>query len=131
MTNQLQAHILLVEDNKINLMLTKKLVQNLGYTITTAESGQEALALVEIHSFDLMLTDIQMPLMNGLELARNMRGLNDERKSSIPIIALTGYAGEEEINEALKAGINEVLTKPFGPEAIDLLIKKMIGRQPR
>lgn len=128
MMNQPQSHILLVEDNKINLMLIKKLIQNLGYTITTAESGEEALVLISKHSFDLLLTDIQMPVMSGLDLARSTRRLADVVKSKIPIIALTGYAGDDEIQDALNAGINAVLTKPFGPEAMDELIKKMLGR---
>ncbi len=127
MTNQPQAHILLVEDNKINLMLTKKLIQNLGYAITTAESGEDAMVLIGNHSFDLLLTDIQMPVMSGLDLARSTRKLDDEVKSRIPIIALTGYAGDDEIQDALNAGINAVLTKPFGPEAMDELIKKILG----
>jgi len=127
MMNQPQAHILLVEDNKINLMLTKKLIQNLGYAITTAESGEDAMVLIGNHSFDLLLTDIQMPVMSGLDLARSTRKLDDEVKSRIPIIALTGYAGDDEIADALNAGINAVLTKPFGPEAMDELIKKILG----
>lgn len=118
-------HILIVEDNKINLMLTKRLVQNLGYAISTAESGVEALEKIKDTDFDLVLTDIQMPLMNGLELAANIRVLEDEIKKRLPIIALTGYAGDDEMHEALNSGVNEILTKPFGPESLDLLIKKL------
>ncbi|MFM7079951.1 MAG: response regulator [Bacteroidota bacterium] len=120
-----QMHILIVEDNKINLMLTKRLVQNLGYAISTAESGVEALEKIKDTDFDLVLTDIQMPLMNGLELAANIRVLEDEIKKRLPIIALTGYAGDDEMHEALNSGVNEILTKPFGPESLDLLIKKL------
>ncbi|MEY3343134.1 MAG: hypothetical protein RL090_818 [Bacteroidota bacterium] len=121
-----QLHILIVEDNKINLMLTKRLVQNLGYAISTAESGVDALDKIKTTHFDLILTDIQMPLMNGLELAASIRKLEDEAKKHLPIIALTGYAGDDEVKEALNSGVNEILTKPFGPESLDLLIKKLI-----
>jgi CheY-like chemotaxis protein len=107
-------------------MLTKRLVQNLGYAISTAESGVDALDKIKTTHFDLILTDIQMPLMNGLELAASIRKLEDEAKKHLPIIALTGYAGDDEVKEALNSGVNEILTKPFGPESLDLLIKKLI-----
>ncbi|MFN5324345.1 MAG: response regulator [Bacteroidota bacterium] len=114
-------NILLVEDNKINMMLTRKLVEKTGCTTAIAYSGEEALSILREQRFDCVFTDIQMPQMNGLELARKIRELGIE---NTPIIAMTGYVGDDEKTAMKEAGINDILAKPFSFEELVTTISK-------
>lgn len=121
---------MLVEDNKINQMLVKKMIENLGCQVWVANSGFEALQLLEANTPDLILTDIQMPDMNGMELAIKIKNHSDTKIATIPIWALTGYAGEDEKNATLSSGILGVLIKPFGQEELRTAISQTLGISP-
>lgn len=102
--------ILLVEDNKINILYIKTLLERRGAKVSEAHNGQEALKEIRNTHFDLVLMDIQMPVMDGLEASRIIR---NELGMSIPIIAQSANTLEKEIQECFDIGINDYLAKPF------------------
>jgi len=102
--------ILLVEDNKINRMVVKNALQHYNCNIIEAENGLEVLEILKTRNFDLILMDIQMPEMDGIEATKVIR---NELKLSIPIIALTASAFKTEIEKCKQAGMNDYVTKPF------------------
>ena len=117
--------ILAVEDNELNRMIVVSILKELGCELTEAQNGQEALEVFETSSpdaFDLILMDIQMPVMDGYEATRRIRALPRPDAYTVPIIAMTANAFSEDIEKALASGMNDVATKPLD---IKLLLKKM------
>jgi two-component system, cell cycle response regulator DivK len=108
--------ILVVEDQPDNRRILRDLLSNAGYELIEAESGEEALAAVEVQRPDLILMDIQLPVMDGYEATWRLRS-NPELKS-IPIIAVTSYALAGDEAKALAVGCNAYVTKPFSPRAL-------------
>ncbi|MGB1217748.1 MAG: response regulator, partial [Saprospiraceae bacterium] len=113
--------ILLVEDNKINQLVVAKLLRKLDIQVVTAENGQIALDKMQEQYFDLILMDIQMPIMDGYRATAEIRKSQDPRVRDIPIIALTASAYLTEREKAKLFGMNDHVGKPFGPD--DLLDK--------
>ncbi len=119
------AHLLLVEDNQINQIIAEELLKSVGYTLDIAQNGQEAIDMIEKNQYDLVLMDIQMPIMDGLTATKQIR--KQERFASLPIIAMSAHAmtGDREIS--LAHGMNEHITKPIAPEilykTLDLWLK--------
>lgn len=114
-----QARILLVEDNATNREVALKMLASKGMSVTCVENGQEAVEEFIAHDFDLILMDLQMPVMDGYEAARQIRAI-DCPKANIPIIALTAAAMVGEREKCMEAGMNEYLTKPVNyKELID------------
>ena len=123
--------VLLVEDNKINQMLLKKMIENLGCCVTTADNGIHALEkLCGEENFDIVLTDIQMPVMGGFELANSIRMSDNATLATIPVLALTGYADELDRVAAKDSGIQEILTKPIGQVEIKEALLRALGISP-
>lgn len=110
------ARVLLVEDNPINQEVAAQLLQIVGMQVTVAENGRIALDLAEQQDFDLILMDVQMPVMDGLEATRAIRNLPD--RQSVPIVAMTANAFAEDRLKCLEAGMNDHLTKPIEPETL-------------
>ncbi len=106
--------ILLVEDDPINREVTLGLLEDAGLTADTAEDGIEALAMVEAKAYDLILMDMQMPRMDGLEATRLIRKMHYGER--LPIVAMTANAFEEDRERCLKAGMNDHVAKPVDPE---------------
>ena len=118
-------HIMVVEDNEINRMIVVSILEDQECELTEARDGQEALASFEGSRpdyYDLILMDIQMPVMNGYEATRSIRSLDRPDAKSVPIIAMTANAFREDIEKALDAGMDDVATKPLD---IGLLLKKI------
>src|SRR5215467_2415433 len=108
--------ILVVEDQADNRRILRDLLGNAGYELVEAESGEEALTAVETKRPDLILMDIQLPVMDGYEATRRIRSKPELR--SIPIIAVTSYALAGDEAKALAIGCNAYVTKPFSPRAL-------------
>ena len=102
--------VLVVDDHPINHEFAAEALRRLGHAVTTASSGQEALALLEARAFDLVLMDVQMPEIDGLEATRRFRAM--ERGRHTPVVALTAHSGREERERCVAAGMNDVITKP-------------------
>ncbi len=111
-----QEHLLLVEDNEINQLIAMELLSKAGYTIDVANHGQEALDLLAEKDYDLVLMDIQMPIMDGLTTSREIR--KQKRFAHLPIVAMSAHAmtGDKEISIA--NGMNDHITKPIVPEVL-------------
>lgn len=101
--------VLIVDDNSINLMITQKTIEKLKYTCTAVNSGGKALELLESEKFDVILMDLNMPVLSGFETTKIIR----ERGIKTGIIALTAYDKEEVMEEAFLAGFNDVISKPY------------------
>lgn len=109
-----QLHILLVDDNSINLKLVSTFLKRSGHVVVAAESGIEAIGLLKENYFDLILMDIEMPGMSGFETVNEIRsGASGSEKSSIPVIAMTAHAYEEMEEKCLNIGMNGFVTKPL------------------
>jgi CheY-like chemotaxis protein len=118
--------ILLVEDNLINQKITLLTLKPLVFGIDTALNGKEALDKFGTSNYDLILMDIQMPLMNGLIAAEKIRALESTTNSHIPIIAISANAMIGDKEKCLSAGIDDYLSKPFQSSALIEMIKKII-----
>ncbi|MDR3073136.1 MAG: response regulator [Deltaproteobacteria bacterium] len=105
--------VLLVEDNEINQEIAVSVLQGMGITPAVANNGVEAVRLWEGRDFDLILMDIQMPVMDGLTAARRIREGGDDRSKSVPIIAMTANAMSGDREKSLDAGMNDHITKPL------------------
>ncbi len=106
-------HLLVVDDSEMNLLVIKMIFKKLGISFDTAVDGFDALKCVETKVYDMILTDIQMPKMDGLELTQRIRNLGDPAKSAVPIIAITGQISAESHKLYLSAGLNDYIIKPF------------------
>jgi len=127
--NSLQGmKILLVEDNKINQKVTKKFLTKWGVETTIADNGQIALDFVQINEYDLVLMDMQMPVMNGIEATKAIRELGDDFEK-LPIIALTASAVLDMKRTAIKAGLNGFITKPFTPDILYAKISQCYNKE--
>ena len=113
--------ILLAEDNKINSYAAKTLMEQDGHHVTVAENGEEAVDAVNNSDevFDVILMDIHMPKVDGIEACERIRALKDESKRSTPIIALTANILQDEKQKCFDAGMNNFITKPFAPEKLN------------
>jgi CheY-like chemotaxis protein/HPt (histidine-containing phosphotransfer) domain-containing protein len=118
--------ILLVEDNEMNRVVAETILTQYGATIAEAVNGMDALDALRHNHFDIVLMDIQMPVMDGLEATRHIR---QELASNIPIIALTANAVKGEMQKCIQAGMNDYLSKPFEEEDLIRLIAKWLGRE--
>lgn len=106
--------ILLVDDEPINREIAAMLLEDVNLLVDMAENGAEALALASLHKYDLILMDMQMPLMDGLEATRLIRLLPDS--ASMPIVAMTANAFAEDRGRCMMAGMNDFISKPIAPE---------------
>ena len=120
------AHILLVDDNSLNLLVAQELLKPLQLQIDTAENGKDAVAMVQERHYDLVLMDVQMPVMNGYEATRQIRALTDPALSGITILAITANAFDEDRKKVLECGMDGFLSKPIIiEELIDTLQKNL------
>ncbi len=118
--------ILLVEDNYLNQKFVAAALLKAGHSIEIAENGKVALEKYRSKQYDLILMDIQLPLIDGLETTKRIRKNEQKyRKPAIPIIAVTAYAIEHDKKQCLDAGMNEYLTKPFKPEELLQIIDQL------
>ena len=124
-------HILLAEDNELNMEIAEFMLQNEGVEVTKAWDGQEAVKIFEKSrsgEFDVILMDIMMPVMNGYEAAKMIRSLDREDAKAIPIIAMTANAFTEDRLRAKEAGMDEHVAKPVDVESLIKVIHGLVGR---
>jgi PAS domain S-box-containing protein len=110
-----QLFVLLVEDNDINRLYAKSILKNWNCVTDTAENGLVAVEMIKNQEYDVILMDIQMPVMDGYETTRAVR-LMDAPQGSVPIIALTANATKADVDKCIAAGMDDYLPKPFTPD---------------
>ncbi|MGI9543846.1 MAG: response regulator, partial [Cyclobacteriaceae bacterium] len=108
-----EKNILVVEDDDFNVQLIQLILNKWGVNFDVARNGKEALTRIADRRYDLILTDIQMPELSGVELAQHIRNLDDAEKATTPIIAITANVMQNDLNQYLQLGIDDYLTKPF------------------
>ena len=116
--------VLLAEDNIVNQRVASALLEKIGHRVTICNNGLEAVKAVTDGAFDLVLMDIQMPVMDGLAAAVAIRALADPHKARIPILAISANVRESDIALYRSHGIDEVLTKPLRPEILHSLLRR-------
>ena len=121
-------HILLAEDNMINAMLATQVLTRKGFTIDHVVNGELALEALEKRQYDVVLMDIQMPVMNGINTSKAIRELSGI-KSRIPIIAMTAHSLVGEMQNCYSAGMNSYVTKPFKPNELCTAIIEVLKQE--
>jgi signal transduction histidine kinase/CheY-like chemotaxis protein len=122
--------MLIAEDNPVNVMLMKKLLSKWNITPTIAENGERAVELVQYGNFDIILMDLQMPVMNGFDAAMEIRKMADTKKAAIPIIALTASALFDIREKVHSSGMNDYVSKPFKPDELFEKIQTLVASVP-
>jgi len=117
--------LLIVDDNATNLKLARVLLTSEGYVVRTASDAEEALTVLETFAPRLILMDLQLPGIDGLELTRRLKA--DPRRKHIAILALTAYAMKGDDEKAFAAGCDGYVTKPIDPETLPALITKHLA----
>ncbi len=120
--------VLLVEDDRINCRALQRMLEKKGYTVHWADNGQKAVDAVRERAFDLILMDVQMPEMDGLEATRRIRALESKTGSHVPIVALTAHAMKGDRERFMDAGMDEYLAKPVEFDALLILLSRLCGQ---
>jgi len=121
----MSQRILVVEDQEDNRRILRDMLSNAGYELVEAESGEEALTAVGAQRPDLILMDIQLPVMDGYEAARRIKSNPD--MTAVPIIAMTAYALAGDEAKAQAAGCNAYISKPFSPRALLAKVREYLS----
>jgi PAS domain S-box-containing protein len=124
--NHRGRRILLAEDEPINREMTSELLQDVGLVIDAAEDGVDAVGLAELSDYDLILMDMQMPKMDGLEATRRIR--QSARGAATPVLAMTANAFAEDKARCFEAGMNDFIVKPVEPEALFSVLVRWLAR---
>jgi two-component system, sensor histidine kinase and response regulator len=120
--------VMLAEDNAVNQRLATRLLEKRGHHVTIASNGQEALDLLDRGSYDLVLMDVQMPLLDGLEATRLIREREKRSGCHQPIVALTAHAVKGDKERCEQAGMDGYLAKPIRPQELDAVLQEYIDR---
>ncbi len=118
--------VLLVEDNEINQLIGRDILEQVNMVVSTADNGLEALQALSKEAFDLVLMDIQMPVMDGLEAARRIRQM-PAPVGTVPIVAMTAHAMEQDREKSLAAGMNDHTTKPIEPDKLYAVLARLLS----
>jgi CheY-like chemotaxis protein len=119
--------VLIAEDSSVIQNLTKKILQFQNFEISSVKNGEQVLQALAKEPFDILLLDINMPVMDGMECAKQVRALPDPAKANIPIVAITGNARNYSIEDFKSVGINEYLQKPLNFDNLVDVVKKLTG----
>jgi len=120
------SRLLVVDDNDVNLMIAKEILSNAGMVVETAVNGEQALSKLRDGAYDLVLMDLQMPQMDGLQATRALREQPGHRAT--PVVGLTASAMLSERDDCLAAGMNDVLTKPYEPRHLVEVVESWLRR---
>jgi PAS domain S-box-containing protein len=115
-------YVLVAEDVELNQYLVRHIMESWGFTVDVVNNGREAVDKIQENNYDLVLMDIQMPEMDGMEATRAIRQLSDPVKAAIPIVALTANALKGDSEKYLAAGMNDFLPKPFNEQKLFFVI---------
>ncbi len=123
--------VMVADDDRIVRRIVVTKLSGLGYTVTEAADGQEALEQLGGSTHDLLITDQLMPRMNGLQLIRALRQSPEQERATLPVIMLTSKSGEQDIIEGLEAGLDDYVSKPFSPDELAARVRAVLWRAGR
>jgi PAS domain S-box-containing protein len=128
MDNTAKSKLLLVEDDDINRITTRLFLEKMGYEVDVAVNGREALEKCELETFDLVLMDIQMPEMDGMEAARRIReGLGGKTSKDVPIVAITAHAMKGDRERFIESGMDDYVAKPLDMRELAKILERLTG----
>jgi two-component system cell cycle response regulator DivK len=120
-----QKQVLLVEDNDDNRMIFATILDHFGYAVVQAPNGREGVDMADQHRPDLIIMDISLPVMDGLEATRRIRA--NPNTATIPVLAVTAHARDGDRDRVIDAGCNDYLAKPVEPRKLVQRVQGMIG----
>jgi CheY-like chemotaxis protein len=123
-----RLNILLAEDNPVNQKLAARLLQKRGHAVTVANNGREALGAIEKTAFDLVMMDVQMPGMDGLEATIELRRREQGHGGHMPVVAMTALAMKGDKERCLQVGMDDYLSKPLRPEELDDILDRYTAK---
>ena len=121
-------NILIVDDIFVNRLLLSEIVKKIGCNYQEAKNGKEAVDFLKTKDYDMVLMDIEMPVMNGLETTRYIRDKFEEPKNNIPIVAITAYNPSDFFDEFKSAGFDGLITKPYLKGKVTKIISKFCDK---
>ncbi len=121
--------VLLVEDNAINQQVALRILTNLGYNVDVVDNGKKVLEAIEFISYDLILMDCEMPIMDGYTTSQRIRELEKETNTHVPIVAMTAYALKGDRESCLAAGMDDYISKPIDVKNLKLLLEKWLAKE--
>ena len=125
------VRILLVEDNKVNKMVAEGILGKLGFSADTADNGQQAIDMLEAASYDIVFMDVQMPVMDGYQATRAIRGGKTKAANpKVPIIAMTAHAMKGDREKCLQGGMDDYISKPISPRKLAKALEKWLPQAP-
>jgi diguanylate cyclase (GGDEF)-like protein len=119
------SRLLIIDDEESVRLLLKDLLEETGYEVRTAKSGEEALQMIRIATYDIIITDLRLRGMHGLEVVKEVRAIDP----GIDVIVMTGYASVNSAVESMKAGAIDYITKPFNSDHIKMVVQKSLDRR--
>ncbi len=117
--------VLIAEDSSVIQNLARKILEFQNFEIHSVKNGKQVLDLMETEDFDILLLDINMPVMDGMECAKTVRNLADSKKANIPMIAITGNARNYSMEDFKEAGFDDMLSKPLNFDALVAQVKAL------
>jgi CheY-like chemotaxis protein len=122
------VRVLVAEDNRINLVVTLRMLEKHGFQVLVAKNGREALEILQWETVDLILMDVQMPEMDGLEATRRIRELERKTGAHVPILAMTANALQGDRDKCLGSGMDGYLTKPVQSNQLYQAIEDVLAK---
>ncbi|WP_128544852.1 response regulator [Larkinella soli] len=120
--------VLIAEDSSVIQNLARKILEFQNYEITSVKNGEQVLQILEKENFSIILLDINMPVMDGMECVRRVRALPDKEKAGIPVVAITGNAKNYTEEEFKTAGFNDVLVKPLNFDRLVEVVNQLTDK---
>jgi CheY-like chemotaxis protein len=120
-----QKRVLIAEDSSVIQNLARKILEFQNYDITAVKNGEQVMQIVDKEDFDIVLLDINMPIMDGMECVKAIRALNDKKKAGLPVVAITGNAKNYSEEEFKTAGFNDVLVKPLNFDRLVEIVNEL------
>ena len=117
--------MLIAEDSSVIQNLAKKILEFQNMNITAVKNGEQVIEILEKEDFDILLLDINMPVMDGMECAKAVRSLANPVKANVPMVAITGNARNYTMDDFKAAGFNDMLIKPLNFDALVLKVKEL------
>lgn len=118
-------HVLVVDDNSVNLNVARSILKRAGCNVSVARSGKEAIEMVQQQNFDLIFMDVQMPVMNGIETTQHIKQLGLQQLP--PIVAMTAFSMQEERDSFLQAGMDDFIAKPIKAQTLIAKVKELVA----